>query len=663
MKMEIDLDKLPIKRLDAIEENGIEHFPPDVGQDEKRLDLIRRIDFTPIVEREAKKAKGEVVEEEKKSSAAAAVTPTLPWQSLMENLQLAHQELSVVIDLINTVETNDAVTVAGMTRPKQLPNEVLADLSVSAATKLQHFRHLGKYFKQSSKALEQQTMREARFYGALIRLQQNWKVKRQRAAVSGPGNEGFTIDLFDNSLADAAAMTQLPALSTVRVDHDTNGMLTVKIPPKSCHSIQFGFHDDYPSGKVRNPSKEKMQGSVQHPLREAKKEAMTDEDVNECVKEVHSVLCRIHQSIFQEQLFDLVNCETFSQTQGVNVTCMRENFLQLSFGDVASVFLRLVPSEEENSNQTVETLGWAQDVEDKVTSSDKLGLVIFEEKHNDSKRNLLGLPNPVSFSIYLQQIFHENLFVKGKERRSSVVRPQVSSHSSSEGIGLLGHFCMTLAHRIFSNKVQSELENLVSRIPYVNLLSHPTWHSRSSSWSLSMKIPQSVLRAGRRCRPLEIHEFHTKVVVNDECISVSGDGAPNVIGSFRDSSDDACTTNSYGCEVADLPVILLQQVASQVLHWLHEEALIVGMKVRRDFLHLSFELDHGETLGLAAHVDPEDDIGCISWWLVMEDSFEEAQLHKDLSNGVFKDRKFLGYLSLDSLYTVLMDLVGLCNSG
>lgn len=38
------------------------------------------------------------------------------------------------------VEDNDAVTVAGMSRPKQLPNEVLSDFAVSAATKLQCFR-------------------------------------------------------------------------------------------------------------------------------------------------------------------------------------------------------------------------------------------------------------------------------------------------------------------------------------------------------------------------------------------------------------------------------------------------------------------------------------------------------------------------------------------
>ncbi|KAK7259056.1 hypothetical protein RIF29_24650 [Crotalaria pallida] len=36
-------------------------------------------------------------------------------------------------------------------------------------------------------------------------------------------------------------------------------------------------------------------------------------------------------------------------------------------------------------------------------------------------------------------------------------------------------------------------------------------------------------------------------------------------------------------------------------------------------------LSQGETLSLVANVDPEDSEGCISWWLVMEDSFAEEQ--------------------------------------
>lgn len=89
---------------------------------------------------------------------------------------------------------------------------------------------------------------------------------------------------------------------------------------------------------------------------------------------------------------------------------------------------------------------------------------------------------------------------------------------------------------------------------------------------------------------------------------------------------------------------------------------MVGIKANRDFLCLSFELEQGETLGLVAHVNPEDTIGCISWWLVMDDGFtEEGKLQSKISDT--ENRKFLGHLSLDVLYSTLLDLVSLCSGG
>lgn len=89
---------------------------------------------------------------------------------------------------------------------------------------------------------------------------------------------------------------------------------------------------------------------------------------------------------------------------------------------------------------------------------------------------------------------------------------------------------------------------------------------------------------------------------------------------------------------------------------------MVGIKANRDFLCLSFELEQGETLGLVAHVNPEDSIGCISWWLVMDDGFtEEGKLQSEISDT--NNRKFLGHLSLDMLYSTLLDLVSLCSGG
>lgn len=69
----------------------------DVDYDEKRLSLIRRIDFAWAVEKDEEKKK-------KQKTSKEASTPW-QWQSMVENLQLAHQELSVIIDLINTVSS------------------------------------------------------------------------------------------------------------------------------------------------------------------------------------------------------------------------------------------------------------------------------------------------------------------------------------------------------------------------------------------------------------------------------------------------------------------------------------------------------------------------------------------------------------------------------
>ncbi|XP_028781404.1 mediator of RNA polymerase II transcription subunit 17 [Neltuma alba] len=655
--IQVSLDKLPIKRLDVIEENGLERFPSDLDYDEKRLSLIRRVDFAWALEKDEQKKK------QKKTSKEAS-TPW-QWQSMVENLQLAHQELSVIIDLINTVEANDAVTVAGMTRPKPLPNEALSDLAVSAATKLQCYRHVGKYFKQSAKAFEQQVAREARFYGALIRLQQNWKVKRQRLASIAPGNEGFTFDLFDNSY-DSEATNRSSALSTVHVDHDAAGMLAINVPPNSCHSLQFGFLGEQSDNILRKSNVNKSNFSSESDLGESGKESLSDEV---CVKKSHILLREVHLAIFNEQVFDLVNREAFNSSTGVSVTGIHENYLQLSLGQGTFVFLSLVPSGQDNR----EVEGAAtDDVGNAILPSDTLdGVKLQDGKHSIQKKKKWQFPNSLSYEIYLQQIFHEHIFGRGIGKPISS-GTRVSGVPIKDGSGLLGHFSLSLSHRIFSSKVLAELENVVCRVPYLQLITNPTWHSRTSSWTLSMKVPQSILHMGSQSKMSNIaleknavkSHFWTKVVVNDDCINVEREGALKDVGLFKGKSEEIHSMNKYDCNLADLPVIILQQVASQIINWLYQEALMVGIKANRDFLCLSFELDQGETLSLVAHVDPEDIDGCISWWLVMEDSFaEERKLHIDITDGASEYRKFLGHLSLDLLYATLMDLIGLCSAG
>ncbi|PKI79556.1 mediator of RNA polymerase II transcription subunit 17 [Punica granatum] len=644
-KLEVSIDKLPVKRLDHIEENGAEKYPADVSYEEKRLSLIRRIDFAWAVEKDDKK--------KEKKSAKESSTPW-QWQSMVENLQLAHQELSVIIDLINTVEANDAVTVASITRPKPLPHEHLSDLAVSAATKLQCFRHLGKYFKQSAKALDQQVAKEARFYGALIRLQQNWKVKRQRVAATAPSSEGFTIDLFDNSIYDPASIVRPSSISTVLVERDSAGKLAICVPPKSSRSLHFTFLGIQPNTIQGESCKLNPE-----PLRESEDGPAGDD---ESVKKTHSMLREVHRAIFDEQVFDLVNREAFNPSVGVNVTGIQENRLQLSLGQGTSVSISLeLSSLDDQSSERLDR----QNFETAALCSDLLNGVKPEEGKPDSLKK--KIPNRACYEVYLQQIFHEHVFVRSKVRHDSgAVR--ASNQSAKDGPNLLSHFCMSLAHRIFSAKVLIELEKVVSGVPYLQLMSHPAWHSRTSSWTLSMKIPPSIPNSNRTSTPdvyplkHSIPAFRTKVVVTDNSIKVEGEGAPNVVGLFKGASEDISSINRYDCDLADLAVIILQQVASQVIRWLHEEALKVGIKVTRDFLCISFELEQGETLSLVAHVDPDNPEGCISWWLVVDDGFsEERKLHSDFYDGGSEYRKFLGYLSLDVLYSTLMDLVTLCN--
>ncbi|KAK1383402.1 hypothetical protein POM88_021137 [Heracleum sosnowskyi] len=84
---------------------------------------------------------------------------------------------------------------------------------------------------------------------------------------------------------------------------------------------------------------------------------------------------------------------------------------------------------------------------------------------------------------------------------------------------------------IFLNKMLRELDDLVSPVPYVHLMSHPTWNSQTSSWTLS--------------------------------VNVEGEGAGNVVGLFKGTSARICSINRYNCELPDLPMILLRQHGSR----------------------------------------------------------------------------------------------------
>lgn len=83
-----------------------------------------------------------------------------------------------------------------------------------------------------------------------------------------------------------------------------------------------------------------------------------------------------------------------------------------------------------------------------------------------------------------------------------------------------------------------------------------------------MKIPETTLNQGRQVQASGLHslknahksQFRTMVVINDDRIHVEGEGAPNVVGLFKGNYQEVSSMNRYDCDLADLSVIILQQV-------------------------------------------------------------------------------------------------------
>lgn len=130
-------------------------------------------------------------------------------------------------------------------------------------------------------------------------MQRNWKVKRQRVLASNASNEGFTIDLSDSSLYDLTSGFRPSTLSTIRVDHDSAGMLAINLPQDSWYSLRFGFVG---LNSIDNPNasaKHRDSTTGQDISGTSEKQSVSDD---ESVKETHSLLREVHKSIFAEQV-------------------------------------------------------------------------------------------------------------------------------------------------------------------------------------------------------------------------------------------------------------------------------------------------------------------------------------------------------------------------
>jgi mediator of RNA polymerase II transcription subunit 17 len=78
-------------------------------------------------------------------------------------------------------------------------------------------------------------------------------------------------------------------------------MLAINLPSKSCHSLVFGFLSGH-SNVPKKSNKIKTHGSLKNPSKKPEKESLSD---NECVKDTHLLLRKVHRTIFDEQVASL----------------------------------------------------------------------------------------------------------------------------------------------------------------------------------------------------------------------------------------------------------------------------------------------------------------------------------------------------------------------
>lgn len=114
-----------------------------------------------------------------------------------------------------------------------------------------------------------------------------------------------------------------------------------------------------------------------------------------------------------------------------------------------------------------------------------------------------------------------------------------------------------------------------------------------------MKIPQSILFSGSQTPTSDLHyvktttksQFRTKVVLTDDYITVEGEGAPSVVGLFKGNSQESSSMKRYECNLADLPVIILQQVC----HIVHTKHILVSCSINEAEDLLVFICIHANT--------------------------------------------------------------------
>ncbi|KAL3693572.1 hypothetical protein R1sor_007223 [Riccia sorocarpa] len=694
----VTLDKLRLKRVLALEEGGTEILPIEPTLEEKPLHLLSRIDFGHTVEKDTKKVKAG-------KDAPPAAPVVWPWQAAAENLQQGQQELNIILDLISHVEAHEAVQVANIMRPKLLPNEAFNELCLRVSVKNNTFREVGKYLKKTAQALERQVEREAVFYGALMRLQRNWKVKRQRGVAAGPGGSaGFSIDLSFPLPSDSSSgsSARAAALAMVTLDQDASGLLRALVPAgKPMNKLNISLRMTQPGRTVweRQDVKDEREDPKLSDGAGGQNRGVGD-GVDTGAKDAHDVLRSIQAVIYDEQVFEWVGREALLPNSGMNVLGIGDTCLQFSLGHSASLTLELSESAKRSqeggsadAEENGDGEGHGEEENGESLGATKSATTAHSPDKTDAGWSGLSfygrniIPNERALVVCLHQAFHQGSFgypttlpsgqvtfksgigkpsqdapvQKNREASSATSAAALAKEpSASDGASAIKHFSAIMRHRVLSNRVTSELEKQVAEIPHLQLHVCATWHPRVSAWDISLLTPVSSQR-GKDDGFVEIQEvwFDCTIVLRDEFLNVEGlEGESKFESPSKASPEEILPLSNHPVGISELPTFLLFQIASRLVSWIQVEAVSMGLKVSRDLLSVVFQLETCDDVAIVAC--PDVKAHCINWWLrTLSLGIDEAKGKDDMVPELGHHQRFLGPVSLNVLREVLLDLVTL----
>ncbi|GJP36846.1 hypothetical protein CLOM_g21315 [Closterium sp. NIES-68] len=473
------------------------------------------------------------------------------WQGVMSQLTSAQEELRVIVDLVNAVESGaEGLAVSGVSKPKQHAAEMSSDLTARLAGKHQLLQDVGGGLLHAAARLTQQVSDDAPFYTALQYIQHRWKVKRTHPALAAPPTPlssssstaaGFAADVtvqslllsLPHSLPLPASMPVIPATSlpftSLRLDRDKQGMLRAASPEgqpiRKLHVSLFGreANDDEvgedgggsgggeggeggveKEGRVEEESgdggmKERESGGGMDEEKESEEEG----DVGRAVRKAHQLLRAVQRSWFDWQLFESLQGDLTAATAvSLPLTSISSSSLSLSLASSpASLSLHLLspPSPPALwSSLTQHTLNRRhyrlQLKGGKQQQQQGQGKGQLQQRHwhdREAFGKFMDRAESAAGRVYLGEAYL--LLQQQAQERVRKLRWQLAGGGSGVGmgVGVVELLWGAAAHRAKRRAVERCLQRMVRFCPHLRLSSHTTLQPSIAAWTISFHSPPS----------------------------------------------------------------------------------------------------------------------------------------------------------------------------